>query len=66
MTTAHNALNTRDQHDRKVRVVRKAVGWEVREEAGQRLLRSVVVTDWHRVERAMQAFALAAPAVDAR
>ncbi len=31
-------------------------GWEIREEAGDRLLRLVVYSDWHRVERARLAF----------
>ena len=42
----------------RIIVVRQPVGWEVREEQGPVLLRSVNVTDWHRVERTMQAFKL--------
>ena len=32
-------------------------GWEVREEEDDRLLKRVVYSDWHRVERARMAFA---------
>jgi hypothetical protein len=42
----------------KIVVVRQPVGWEVREEQGTHVLRSATVTDWHRVERTMQAFKL--------
>jgi hypothetical protein len=34
-----------------------AAGWEVREEADSRIIRSVQYTDWHRVERARRVFA---------
>lgn len=37
-------------------VTRSAVGWEVREEHDSRVVRQVQYTDWHRVERALQAF----------
>jgi len=33
-------------------------GWDVREEQDNRVLREVRYTDWHRVERAMNVFAL--------
>ena len=50
---------TRDLNpESRIVVVRQPVGWEVREEQGARLLRSATVTDWHRVERTMQAFKL--------
>jgi hypothetical protein len=42
----------------RIVVVRQPIGWEVREEKGAELLRSATVTDWHRVERTMQAFKL--------
>ena len=45
-------------HENRIVVVRQEVGWEVREEKGPLLLRSAIVTDWHRVERTMQAFKL--------
>ncbi len=44
--------------ENRIIVVRQPVGWEVREERGTLLLRSTTVTDWHRVERTMQAFKL--------
>jgi hypothetical protein len=34
-------------------------GWEVREEEDDQVLRRVVYHDWHRVERARMAFAVA-------
>jgi hypothetical protein len=50
---------THDPHaENRIIVVRQPVGWEVREEQGPNLLRSTIVTDWHRVERAMQTFKL--------
>jgi len=33
-------------------------GWDVREEQDDRVLRHVRYTDWHRVERALNVFAL--------
>lgn len=35
-----------------------ASGWEVKEEENSRVIRQVLYNDWHRVERAMMAFAL--------
>lgn len=35
-------------------------GWEVRDEQDSRLIRSRLYHDWHRVERAKQAFAMEA------
>ena len=32
-------------------------GWEVREEANSHVVKHVLYTDWHRVERAMMSFA---------
>ena len=32
-------------------------GWEVREEQNSQVIRSVRITDWHRVERARMHFA---------
>lgn len=37
-----------------------AGGWEVREEAGNQVVRQVRLSDWHRVERAREAFSLKA------
>ena len=45
-------------HENRIVVIRKPVGWEVREEKGPVVLRSQTVTDWHRVERTMQSFKL--------
>lgn len=55
MTTLTNHDSTQDN---RIIVVRQPVGWEVREEQGTTLVRSAKVTDWHRVERTMQAFKL--------
>ncbi|MEO6223163.1 MAG: hypothetical protein ABIP90_07915 [Vicinamibacterales bacterium] len=44
--------------ENRIIVVRQPVGWEVREERGPLLLRSTMVTDWHRVEWTMQRFKL--------
>jgi hypothetical protein len=38
----------------------QAGGWEVKEESGTEVLRQVRVSDWHRVERAREAFSLKA------
>ena len=37
-----------------------AGGWEVKEEAGDEIVRQVRLSDWHRVERARDAFSLKA------
>ena len=37
-------------------VTRSQMGWEVREEHDSRVVRQVQYRDWHRVERALQAF----------
>jgi hypothetical protein len=37
-----------------------AGGWEVKEEAGNQIVRQVRLSDWHRVERAREAFSLKA------
>jgi hypothetical protein len=37
-----------------------AGGWEVKEEAGNKVVRQVRLSDWHRVERARDAFSLKA------
>jgi hypothetical protein len=36
---------------RRVTVTRSVHGWEVKEEQGNRVVRSATYTDWHRVER---------------
>jgi hypothetical protein len=37
-----------------------AGGWEVKEEAGDEVVRQVRLSDWHRVERAREAFSMKA------
>ena len=46
-------------HTRKFSIrERGASGWEVRDEQDSRVLKHVHYTDWHRVERALNMFAL--------
>ena len=46
-------------HTRKFSIMdRGCEGWEVREEADDRVLKQVCYTDWHRVERALGVFQL--------
>ena len=47
---------TRDVRGRRFTVTMTAEGWAVREEQGDRVVRAVTYTDWHRVERAMEMF----------
>lgn len=51
---------SRDGHTHRVTVERLsgAAGWEIRHEADDRVIASVVYDDWHRVERARRTFAL--------
>jgi hypothetical protein len=56
--------HSRDGHLARVVVTRGPVGWDVREEEDSRVVRQVTYTDWHRVERAMQAFELRGEALD--
>lgn len=46
-----------DQPERLV-VTKNAEGWELRETRGQTVVRTQQYRDWHRVERALQAFDL--------
>jgi hypothetical protein len=46
-------------HVDRFTVTRSHVGWDVREERDNHIVRQVNYQDWHRVERAMQAFELA-------
>jgi hypothetical protein len=48
----------RDGHTTRVVVTHGSMGWDVREEQDSQVVRQVTYTDWHRVERAMQAFDL--------
>jgi len=46
-------------HTRKFFIAdRGPEGWEVREEADDRVLKQAVYTDWHKVERTMSVFNL--------
>jgi hypothetical protein len=48
---------TQDGHVSRLSVSRRAdAGWEVREERDNRVVRRAQLTDWHRVERALQVF----------
>ena len=50
---------THDGHVSRFSVSRHAgIGWEVREERDDQVVRQTQYTDWHRVERAMQVFEL--------
>jgi hypothetical protein len=51
---------TRADHPRRFTVTRIAAGWEVREEYERDVVRTTTYMDWHRVERAMELFKLAA------
>jgi hypothetical protein len=41
---------------RRATITRGPVGWRYQEHADSQMVREVTYTDWHRVERAMQAF----------
>ena len=42
-----------DGHTRRFVIMQTGpIGWEVREEADSQIVRTVRITDWHRVERA--------------
>ena len=43
-------------HTHRVTITRSDVGWQVREERDSETVRVSRYTDWHRVERAMDAF----------
>ena len=43
---------------RRVTVTRIRQGWEVREERDNQVVRRAHLTDWHRVERAMERLGL--------
>jgi hypothetical protein len=49
---------THDGHTRRLTITRSGAGWEIREEHDSRIVRTTNCTDWHRVERAKQMFAL--------
>lgn len=45
-------------HERRFSIKPTKVGWEVRDEEDNRVVKQVCYTDWHRVERARRAFTL--------
>jgi hypothetical protein len=47
-----------DGHTRRLIITRSGAGWEIREEHDSRIVRTTNCSDWHRVERARQMFAL--------
>lgn len=52
-------------HTRRFTIVPdRSAGWEVREEQDSRVIRSTRYRDWHRVERAMMAFAVEATTLE--
>jgi hypothetical protein len=46
-------------HVTRVTITRSDVGWDLREERDNRVVRHMNYTDWHRVERAIQVIELA-------
>ena len=49
---------TQDGHTRRLTITRHTAGWEIREEHDSRIVRTATYSDWHRVERARQMFAI--------
>ena len=49
---------THNGHTRRLTITRNGVGWEIREERDSEVVRTTTYSDWHRVERARQMFAL--------
>lgn len=43
-------------HTHRFTITRSDVGWQVREERDSEIVKVTRYTDWHRVERAMDAF----------
>ncbi len=54
MMTHEEAAKTEKQT--RIKVTRQSAGWEVREERNEEVVRTSIYNDWHRVERAIQAF----------
>jgi hypothetical protein len=46
-------------HTKRVTITRSDVGWHLREEQDDHVVRNVTFNDWHRVERALQVFEVA-------
>jgi hypothetical protein len=51
-------------HTDQITVTRRDNGWEVRETRDSTLVRAQQYSDWHRVERAVQAFERATPVME--
>jgi hypothetical protein len=49
---------THDGHTRRLTITRDGSGWEIREEHDSQIVKTTHYSDWHRVERARQMFAL--------
>lgn len=49
---------THDGHIRRLTITRGVSGWEIREEHDSQVVRMTTSSDWHRVERARQLFAI--------
>lgn len=49
---------THDGHIRRLTITRSVSGWEIREEHDSQVVRTTIYSDWHRVERARQLFAI--------
>jgi hypothetical protein len=49
---------TQDGHTKRFTITRSGVGWEIRVEHDSHVIHKHTYTDWHRVERARQMFAL--------
>ena len=65
-TTMLKREYTHDGHVTRFSVSRSTdAGWEVREERDDLVVRRARLTDWHRVERALQVFELQRLADDA-
>ena len=61
LTDMYRRTLRKASHTRRFTIINSdASGWEVRDEQDSRLLRSHLYRDWHRVERAMLAFAVEA------
>lgn len=43
-------------HTKRVTITRGSAGWDVREERDNQVVRTANYQDWHRVERAVDAF----------
>jgi hypothetical protein len=49
---------TQDGHTKRFTITRGGTGWEIRVEYDSHIVHKHIYTDWHRVERARQMFAI--------